>query len=51
MQSALDAIIMLFISWSKLELNLSVEGGIEYNAVKDFRSDIGREVQRVLDRY
>ena len=51
MQSSLDAIIMLFISWSKLELNLSVEGGDEYNAVKDFRSDIGREIQRVLDRY
>ena len=51
MQSSLDAIIMLFISWSKLELNLSVEGGIEYNAIKDFRSDIGREIQRVLDRY
>ena len=51
MQSALDAIIMLFISWSKLELNLSIEGGVEYNAVKDFRSDIGREIQRVLDRY
>ena len=51
MQSSLDAIIMLFISWSKLELNLSVEGGDEYNAVKDFHSDIGREIQRVLDRY
>lgn len=51
MQSSLDAIIMLFISWSKLELNLSLEGGVGYNAVKDFRSDIGREIQRVLDRY
>ncbi len=54
MQTALDAIIMMFMSWSKLEIDLLNDGGPKgepYLSVTDFRSDIGREMQRILDRY